>query len=446
MNKIRPWFILILISVVVFALPVSAQQNQPVAGTLLASLAQVLDSIRLQLLTLQQEVEVLQRTGTNIIPITPVATSTPLASPPSSPSPSPPPAIPTVTVLLDPLSPVGGPLAPGQSNNLLTIIRLTVAGGSPNLNGIQVVSDSANANTNVSNIKVWLGSTLIGTLNWQGFNGLQYYAWFYPSTPITLPNNSVHIISIFGDTPVGAVPGSTFRIGVGGLNFVAPGAFISGLPVYGANFSIQASGAPNAPTNLNVGGLVTPTSVPLVWQDNSNNELGFEIQRVIGLGGGIYSAIATTSANVTSYTDSTVSPNTPYTYRLRAFNAAGYSAFSNTLTLTTPALPPSPVPYAPSDFFASVLPTQLATTSPRRILLNWRDNANNEDGFIIKRGFNPLFFTTIATTTANTNSYQYLFYLDTNSIFPNQPYWYAIQAFNAFGISASSTTSVITPP
>jgi hypothetical protein len=39
---------------------------------------------------------------------------------------------------------------------------------------------------------------------------------------------------------------------------------------------------------------------------------------------------------VTSFADTSVSRNTAYVYRVRAFNAAGNSAYSNTASAKTP--------------------------------------------------------------------------------------------------------------
>src|SRR5262249_60111396 len=44
---------------------------------------------------------------------------------------------------------------------------------------------------------------------------------------------------------------------------------------------------------------------------------------------------------VTTYTDASVSRNKSYSYRVRAYNASGYSAYSNVAAVTTPAKAPS---------------------------------------------------------------------------------------------------------
>ena len=92
---------------------------------------------------------------------------------------------------------------------------------------------------------------------------------------------------------------------------------------------------PNAPTNLNaVAG--SPTSAQLSWTDNSNNELGFSIERCTGNGCTNFAEIAQRAANITNFADTTLARNTWYRYRVRAFNASGNSAYSNIVQIRTP--------------------------------------------------------------------------------------------------------------
>src|SRR5690606_29514768 len=71
------------------------------------------------------------------------------------------------------------------------------------------------------------------------------------------------------------------------------------------------------------------------WQDNSTNESGFKVERAMGGGG--FAQVATVGANVSNYTDSSVMPGAQYTYRVRAYNSAGDSPFSNTASFSVPS-------------------------------------------------------------------------------------------------------------
>ncbi|MBL3658195.1 fibronectin type III domain-containing protein [Fulvivirga sediminis] len=76
------------------------------------------------------------------------------------------------------------------------------------------------------------------------------------------------------------------------------------------------------------------TDIKLSWEDNSVNETGFEIYRA-NQWGGTFQLITSTSANVTEYTDSGLTANTPYVYKIRAVNtsiASGYSPEAGAIT------------------------------------------------------------------------------------------------------------------
>ena len=68
------------------------------------------------------------------------------------------------------------------------------------------------------------------------------------------------------------------------------------------------------------------TSIRISWQDNSDNETGFRLERSTG---GAFTLLAQLGANVTTYVDTNLNPNTAYDYRLTAINGAGQSIYSN---------------------------------------------------------------------------------------------------------------------
>jgi Domain of Unknown Function (DUF1080) len=80
----------------------------------------------------------------------------------------------------------------------------------------------------------------------------------------------------------------------------------------------------------------------LNWTDASTNETGFKIDRMSGSGS--YAQIATVNANVQTYADETVTPGSNYCYRVRAFNSAGNSGYSNAgcaTAINSPTTPPN---------------------------------------------------------------------------------------------------------
>jgi len=86
--------------------------------------------------------------------------------------------------------------------------------------------------------------------------------------------------------------------------------------------------APNDPSGLNATAVST-SQVNLTWTDNSGNEDGFRIERCQGNNCTNFVQIAEVAANTSSYPDPGLSNNTFYRYRVRAFNSAGNSGYSN---------------------------------------------------------------------------------------------------------------------
>lgn len=90
---------------------------------------------------------------------------------------------------------------------------------------------------------------------------------------------------------------------------------------------------PAAPSNLTA--VANTSQVVLRWIDNANNETGFGIERCQGVGCTNFAQIAQVNADTQSFLDGRRAKNTEYRYRVRAFNVAGRSAYSNVVTVRT---------------------------------------------------------------------------------------------------------------
>ncbi len=100
------------------------------------------------------------------------------------------------------------------------------------------------------------------------------------------------------------------------------------------NCSASSGGtAPAAPSRLQATA-VSSTEIDLSWQDNSNNETGFSVEQLVN---GTFLQIGTVGANVTQVHIINLSPQTSYTFQVRALNGSAASAPSNQATATTPA-------------------------------------------------------------------------------------------------------------
>jgi hypothetical protein len=82
---------------------------------------------------------------------------------------------------------------------------------------------------------------------------------------------------------------------------------------------------------------VTFAGIDLSWLDGSANEQGFVVERRLGTEGNeAFAQISQVGADVESYADGGLAPDTEYCYRVAAFNANGTSNYSNTSPPTTP--------------------------------------------------------------------------------------------------------------
>ena len=189
---------------------------------------------------------------------------------------------------------------------------------------------------------------------------------------------------------------------------------------------------PAAPTNLSATA-VSSSQINLTWTDSDNTEQGFKIERCSGTGCCDFAQIATVGANVTSYSNTGLTASTSYSYRVRAYNAAGDSGYSDSASAVTLAAPT--LPAAPTNLTATAV-------SKSQINLTWTDNATNEDGFRIERckGSTCTNFALIATVGANVTSYS------NTGLSSNTSYRYRVRSYNASGNSGYSNIAAATTP
>ena len=92
---------------------------------------------------------------------------------------------------------------------------------------------------------------------------------------------------------------------------------------------VPIASAPSALTSV----AVSSEQIDLTWQDNSDNEDGFKIER--SLDGVSFEEIATIVANTATYSDTGLNSGTTYYYRICAYNTAGNSEYSDTAEAAT---------------------------------------------------------------------------------------------------------------
>lgn len=184
---------------------------------------------------------------------------------------------------------------------------------------------------------------------------------------------------------------------------------------------------PAAPSNLIIN-KVSDKIFNLVWEDNSEDEEYFELWRKEDTSS--FKLIRSLARNSISTNDTISQPNLEYAYQIKAVNLNG-SSESNIVTTI------------PDNSNITAAPGALRGTAygTNRIVLNWKDNSDNELAFKIERKISSgTNFEIIATVSSNDTSY-----IDTEELYPSTEYTYRVAAIGQFGISKwSNNLSIAT--
>ncbi len=263
-----------------------------------------------------------------------------------------------------------------------------------------------------SNTAIWLGGTDEAVeMTWVWLSG---EAWSYTNWNGGEPNNVGNEDYLMMNTN-----GTWNDWNATGVN---PGYVVE----WNANPNIPP--IPAAPTNLTAA-LGASNDVLLGWKDNSTNEASFQVDRRTAAG--FYGTIGSAAADATAYDDTASIPSTQYTYRVRAVNAGGASAYTNEVTITVPGLPTGPV--APSDLLQ-------AAATPSTVTVQWTDNSGDEGGFEVERKSGTGAFQYLGVLAADTAEFT------DSGLAPDAPYTYRVRAVNANGASAYTQGDASTAP
>ena len=149
-------------------------------------------------------------------------------------------------------------------------------------------------------------------------------------TGYTVLRNGKAIATLSGTTTsytdTGLTPGTAYTYQVTASDAAANASQPSNtLPA-----STQADTAPPTPPGTPTATSVTASQLGLSWAPSTDNVgvVGYQVLR----GGSVIASVSGTS-----YTDTTVAPGTSYTYQIVSYDAAGNTAASGTLQVTTPA-------------------------------------------------------------------------------------------------------------
>jgi hypothetical protein len=170
------------------------------------------------------------------------------------------------------------------------------------------------------------------------------------------------------------------------------------------------------------------TVISLWWFDNSDNESGFKIERS-PTGENEWLEIAMMGVDADVYWDEGLICGEGYSYRVRAFNSAGDSEYSNIASQMIPCLPAAPTGLEITDF------------SPSIIEIHWSDNSYDEVGFDISSSPDGLTdWWLISQVGPNVQKYE-----DTGLPCGTE-FFYQVFAYNISGRSASNIAHGITAP
>lgn len=79
-------------------------------------------------------------------------------------------------------------------------------------------------------------------------------------------------------------------------------------------------------------------------------------------------------------------------------------------------------------------------TGPRTVALSWTDNSADEDFFVLARGTDGAFYSTIATPRLGATA------AEDGSVLPGRTYWYLVRAVNPVGSSLNALSGPVTTP
>lgn len=175
-----------------------------------------------------------------------------------------------------------------------------------------------------------------------------------------------------------------------------------------------------APTDLSYSA-VSKNEIRLTWQDTSNIEAGFRVERKLGLGGDWYT-IAFLEPNTITYNDKWINNTDTFYYRIKVYDRSNSVNYSNELMVSLKA------PEAPSNLKAETL-------SSTEVKLTWKDNSLNESQFVIEalQYFN---FLEIGRVDANVTSYT------CKNLVSDKPISFRVRAVNGTNLSNYSNEVV----
>jgi Regulator of chromosome condensation (RCC1) repeat/Endonuclease/Exonuclease/phosphatase family/Fibronectin type III domain len=259
-----------------------------------------------------------------------------------------------------------------------------------------------------------------GTVVGWGYNGAGQ------ATPPPGLSNVVAVVASWTHSLALRAEGTVIGWGNNGTGQSNPPAGLTNVVAIGdgVHHSLALSPVPGAPPSLTPVA-VSANQINLSWRNTAGTVAGFMIERAADSSGspGAWTQIVAVAASVTNYSDTGLTTNTTYWYRMQAYNVCTNSAYSTPINVVI-APPPAPL-----NLIAVIADTN-------QVNLSWIDNSSFEAGFKIERapdaGGSPGTWTQIATVAGSVTSYT------DAGLVANATYWYRVRAYDGLGDSPYS--------
>jgi uncharacterized protein (TIGR03437 family) len=198
-----------------------------------------------------------------------------------------------------------------------------------------------------------------------------------------------------------------------------------GFSAYSNQSSATTPAVPLPPAPTLQGTATSSSQVHLSWSSTATGIVLFSVERRTTTGA--YSQISQPTATSTSFDDSGLIASTTYLYRMRVQTGAGFSPYSNEVTVTTlPALPAAPTNL------------QAIATSSSEVNLTWTNNTPSGTAIRVEmQAAGSSTFTDIGTAATLTST-------GVTNLLANTSYSFRVRAQNTAGYSAYSNVVTVT--
>jgi uncharacterized protein (TIGR03437 family) len=199
----------------------------------------------------------------------------------------------------------------------------------------------------------------------------------------------------------------------------------SGISAYSNEITITTLAPPLPPAPTLQATATSSSQVHLSWSTTATGIVLFSVERRTATGG--YSQISQPTATSTSFDDSSLTGSTTYFYRMRVQTGAGFSPYSNEVTVTTL----QSLPAAPTNL-------QATATSSIQVNLTWTNNAPDATAIRVE------YFPPGSTAFADIGAAVTLTSTPVTNLQANTTYSFRVRAQNAAGYSAYSNVATAT--